>query len=81
MGLMGASGAVLTSRYELIEYVNDVNREHAEVLVEQNLNGRAGPVLLRDHGQLPDGGRIPWEHPGAPDAEQVQLLPEQLPEL
>ena len=40
----------------------------------------AGPVLLRDHGQLPDGGRIPWEHPGAPDAEQVQLLPEQLPE-
>ena len=44
MGLMGASGAVLTSRYELIEYVNDVNREHAEVLVEQNLNGRADTV-------------------------------------
>ena len=44
MGLMGASGAVFTSRYELIEYVNDVNREHAEVLVEQNLNGRADTV-------------------------------------
>ena len=44
MGLMGASGAVLTSRYELIEYVNDVNREHAEVLVEQNLNGRVDTV-------------------------------------
>ena len=26
--------------YELIEYLNDVNREHAEVLVEQNINGR-----------------------------------------
>ena len=26
--------------YELIEYLNDVNREHAEVLVEQNINGK-----------------------------------------
>ena len=25
--------------YELIEYINDVNREYAEVLVEQNING------------------------------------------
>ena len=26
--------------YELIEYLNDVNREHAEVLGEQNINGK-----------------------------------------
>ncbi len=26
--------------YELIEYLNDVNCEHAEVLVEQNINGK-----------------------------------------
>jgi len=26
--------------YELIEYINDVNREYAEVLVEQNINGK-----------------------------------------
>ena len=25
--------------YELIEYVNDVNREHTEVLMELNING------------------------------------------
>ncbi len=25
--------------YELIEYINDVNREHTEVLVERNING------------------------------------------
>ncbi len=31
---------MLNSRYELIEYVNDVNREYVEVLVEQNINGR-----------------------------------------
>ena len=34
------AGAVLNSRYELIEYVNDVNREYVEVLVEQNGGGR-----------------------------------------
>ena len=26
--------------YELIEYINDVNREYVEVLVEQNINGK-----------------------------------------
>lgn len=26
--------------YELIEYINDVNREHTEVLTEQNINGK-----------------------------------------
>ncbi len=26
--------------YELIEYINDVNREYTEVLVEQNINGK-----------------------------------------
>ena len=25
--------------YELVEYVNDVNREHVEVLMELNING------------------------------------------
>ena len=25
--------------YELVEYVNDVNREHTEVLMELNING------------------------------------------
>lgn len=38
--LIAPAGAVLTSKYELIEYINDVNREYAEVLVEQNINGR-----------------------------------------
>ena len=38
--LIAPAGAVLNSRYELIEYVNDVNREYVEVLVEQNINGR-----------------------------------------
>ena len=32
--LIAPAGAVLDSRYELIEYVNDVNREYVEVLVE-----------------------------------------------
>ena len=31
---------MLNSKYELIEYVNDVNREYVEVLVEQNGGGR-----------------------------------------
>ena len=31
---------MLNSRYELIEYVNDVNREYVEMLVEQNGGGR-----------------------------------------
>ena len=39
LSLITASGAVIDSSYELIEYINDVNREHAEVLVEQNING------------------------------------------
>ena len=30
----------MEKNYELIEYLNDVNREHAEVLVEQNINGK-----------------------------------------
>ena len=34
--LIAPAGAVLNSKYELIEYVNDVNREYVEVLVEQN---------------------------------------------
>ena len=38
--LIAPAGAVLNSRYELIEYVNDVNREYVEVLVEQNGGGR-----------------------------------------
>ena len=38
--LIAPSCAALTSKYELIEYINDVNREYAEVLVELNLNGR-----------------------------------------
>ena len=38
--LIAPAGAVLNSKYELIEYVNDVNREYVEVLVEQNGGGR-----------------------------------------
>jgi YD repeat-containing protein len=40
ISLIAPAGATLTSKYELIEYVNDVNREYVEVLVEQNINGR-----------------------------------------
>ncbi|MDE5590706.1 MAG: hypothetical protein K2J60_16465, partial [Acetatifactor sp.] len=39
LSLINASGAVTDSSYELIEYINDVNREYTEVLVEQNING------------------------------------------
>ena len=39
LSLITASGAVTDSSYELIEYINDVNREYAEVLAEQNING------------------------------------------
>ena len=39
LSLITASGAITDSSYELIEYINDVNREYAEVLVEQNING------------------------------------------
>ncbi|MCM1058094.1 MAG: DNRLRE domain-containing protein, partial [Firmicutes bacterium] len=39
LSLINASGAITDSSYELIEYINDVNREYAEVLVEQNING------------------------------------------
>ena len=35
INLIAPAGATLTSKYELIEYVNDVNREYVEVLVEQ----------------------------------------------
>ena len=38
--LIAPAGATLTSKYELIEYVNDVNRKYVEALVEQNINGR-----------------------------------------
>lgn len=44
MALISDSGAVRNSQYELIEYLNDVNREYAEVLVEQNINGRVDTV-------------------------------------
>ena len=32
--------------YELIEYINDVNREYAEVLVEQNINGKTDTTYV-----------------------------------
>ncbi|MCM1097615.1 MAG: hypothetical protein NC427_06070 [Ruminococcus flavefaciens] len=44
IALIKASGAVGNSSYELIEYLNDVNREYTEVLVEQNINGRTDTV-------------------------------------
>lgn len=37
IGLIKTSGK--EKNYELIEYINDVNREYTEVLVEQNING------------------------------------------
>ena len=37
IGLIKTSGK--EKNYELIEYINDVNREYVEVLVEQNING------------------------------------------
>ena len=40
--------------YELIEYLNDVNREHAEVLVEQNINGKADTSYI--YGAEINGG-------------------------
>ena len=40
--------------YELIEYLNDVNREHAEVLVEQNINGRTDTSYI--YGAEINGG-------------------------
>ena len=39
LSLINASGTVTDSSYELIEYINDVNREYTEVLVEQSING------------------------------------------
>ena len=40
--------------YELIEYLNDVNREHAEVLVEQNINGKTDTSYI--YGAEINGG-------------------------
>ena len=40
--------------YELIEYLNDVNRDHAEVLVEQNINGRTDTSYI--YGAEINGG-------------------------
>ena len=40
--------------YELIEYLNDVNREHAAVLVEQNINGRTDTSYI--YGAEINGG-------------------------
>lgn len=37
IGLIKTTGK--EKNYELIEYINDVNREYTEVLVEQNING------------------------------------------
>ncbi len=52
IALVGASGAVTDSRYELMEYINDVNREYAEVLVEQNINGRIDTVYTYGRERL-----------------------------
>ena len=40
--------------YELIECLNDVNREHAEVLVEQNINGKTDTSYI--YGAEINGG-------------------------
>ena len=40
--------------YELIEYLNDVNRDHAEVLVEQNINGKTDTSYI--YGAEINGG-------------------------
>ena len=40
--------------YELIEYLDDVNREHAEVLVEQNINGKTDTSYI--YGAEINGG-------------------------
>lgn len=40
--------------YELIEYLNDVNREHVEVLVEQNINGKTDTSYI--YGAEINGG-------------------------
>ena len=40
--------------YALIEYLNDVNREHAEVLVEQNINGKTDTSYI--YGAEINGG-------------------------
>ena len=40
--------------YELIEYLNDVNREHAEVLVEQNISGKTDTSYI--YGAEINGG-------------------------
>ena len=40
--------------YELIESLNDVNREHAEVLVEQNINGKTDTSYI--YGAEINGG-------------------------
>ena len=37
---------MLDSKYELIEYVNDVNREYVEVLVERNGGGRTDTTYI-----------------------------------
>ena len=39
-------------KYELTEYLNDVNREYAEVLVEQNLNGKTDTVYTYGAGRI-----------------------------
>ncbi len=38
--------------YELIEYINDVNREYTEVLVEQNLNGKLDTAYVYGNDRL-----------------------------
>lgn len=38
--------------YELIEYINDVNREYTEVLVEQNINGKLDTAYVYGNDRL-----------------------------
>ena len=52
-GVKGCKFLQLTN-YELIEYLNDVNREHAAVLVEQNINGKTDTSYI--YGAEINGG-------------------------
>ena len=52
-GVKGCKFLQLTN-YELIEYLSDVNREHAAVLVEQNINGKTDTSYI--YGAEINGG-------------------------
>lgn len=65
LSLINASGAITDNSYELIEYINDVNREYTEVLAEQNINGTLDTAYVYGAATGTGSGRLSLDRLGS----------------